>query len=102
MGSDYSDDLFVCNCHLPDHCFIIRQWHWGGDISDDYPPELSISVGLTEYKGFFKRLLAAIKYVFKPRKNHYLFEEVLVKDEDLDRLIAIFQKQKEDVKKLGK
>ena len=92
--SFYTDNLFVCSCHLPDHCFIIREWRW----SDDDVPELTFSVGLTTYRNIFKRFWAAIKYIFKPIQSHHLYDEVLLKEEDIGKLIDILQKYEKEVK----
>lgn len=94
MNNFYEDTLFVCNCHLPDHCFIIRQFDWGDDNDPDLP-EISFNIGLTTYKNIFKRIWAALKYIINPKSNCHLFDEILLKEEDLDKIINILQKHKE-------
>lgn len=54
-------ELFVCSCDSPDHQIIVTRI-----TSDEYEDkDLYVSVGLIENVSFFRRILIALKYIFK-------------------------------------
>jgi len=87
--TDKRKGWFECVCHDPEHIF--RLLYVEPDISDDWPPELYVSVHLTNYKGFFRRLWVAFKYVFWMKDSCISghFEDISIQLSDLPRLRAI-------------
>jgi len=60
MSIENNYELFVCNCNDISHQFVISTWNDGYEI-----PTLNINVKLNSFQPWYKRLLIAIKYLFK-------------------------------------
>jgi hypothetical protein len=79
MKSNYFD----CSCSSADHTvrFII----------DDDPdwPELYLEVQLNQYRGFWKRLWAGLKYIFGYESQYGHWDCWELQDKDAERLITL-------------
>lgn len=92
-------ELFICECHSPEHQFILTYIE-GGFIKTrevEYLEEdmLSITIHLANYKSFWKRLISGIKYIFGYKSRYGNFDSILFDPKDCDRLIHYLQKFKE-------
>lgn len=78
---------FECACHSPEH--TLSFW-----LDADDQPMLAAYVFLGHNR-WFKRVWAAIKYVFGYRCCYGHFDEFILQPDDADRLIALLTKYKE-------
>lgn len=72
------DEVFVCECNSYEHQFIF--------LYDEEDNELFLSVHLSTYLNFWKRLWYAAKYVFGYKSRFGEFDNTIVRYEDLNRL----------------
>lgn len=86
-------NFFDCGCHTPEHAIVFK-YIQGKDYQEVY-----LTVFLSTYENLFKRGWTALKYFFgyKPQWGH--FDCWTLRDEDLDRMITVLQRYKEDIKK---
>lgn len=82
-------EFFKCSCESSEHTIMFEL-----DQFDPEDVELSIFVFLNQYRGFFRRLLIAIKYLFGYKCRYGHWDSVILKSEDTDRLIKLLQKYK--------
>jgi len=80
-------EFFECTCHTPDHLIKFNLDKEDGD--------LSLYVQINHYKNFFKRLIAAFKYIFKIKHNDTHWDCFILNLKDTDRLIEFLQKSKQ-------
>lgn len=72
---NYADMLehkvLTCDCGSPSHAFYLT-FEPGVDESD--PPQFYLHAQLTQWQGFWKRLITAVRYLFnreKPNSYHW-------------------------------
>lgn len=82
-------EFFKCVCESNEHTVMFEL-----DRFDPLYTELSISIFLNQYRGFFRRLLIAVKYLFGYKCKYGHWDCVLLKSEDTDRLIKLLQEYK--------
>ena len=70
-------DLFLCECHSPEHQFIVRYW--------DDAKEVYVDIHLTKAP-FWQRVWYAIKYIFGYQSSYGAFDEIILNPEDAERL----------------
>ncbi len=75
------EELFICQCGDPSHQFIIS-----ADKETTEGACAFVSVHLNREHNVFKRIWAAIKYVFGARCIYGDFDEVIINPNDADRL----------------
>jgi hypothetical protein len=83
---DAVDQWFTCSCSTSEHVFRVSFFR----SDDPLDRELFVSVFLQEF-GFFRRCWEALKYAlgYKCRYGHW--EEILIKDDDVGRLINLLR-----------
>lgn len=83
-----------CECGSDDHImkFVL-------DYYDHYNPELNACFFLYQYKGFFKRLWTAIKYLFKDRCGSGHWDTIIISPEKADQIIQILNTYKKSFPK---
>ena len=55
-------------------------------------------VQMNKHENFFKRLIVAIKYLFKINKNDSYWTDIVIDEKDTDKLIEMLNLSKERVK----
>jgi hypothetical protein len=81
-------DYFECDCQSPEHRLVFI------DTNDEYyknEPRVYTEVYLNNYRGFFKRILVAIKYIlgYKCRYGH--FDNFELNSNDINRLQLLIE-----------
>lgn len=76
------EEYFVCQCGDFDHIFSLT---WDEDDGDLY-----LSAKLVTWRSFWKRLVSAMRYVFKAERNNY--DCTLLKRDDYPRIRALLDK----------
>jgi len=74
-------EYFECTCDSDEHRLVFQI----DDTEDDWPPEVWAGAFLHTYKGFFKRIWVAIKYVFGYKCKYGHFDCFTLKPEDAPR-----------------
>jgi len=80
------DDLTVflsCECHSPDHTIIIQVYDWGDNLP--YKPDFIVNVQASNYRPFYKRVWAALKYIFGA---DLIWNDVILQKDDIPKLQA--------------
>ena len=80
-------EFFECVCKTDEHTIKFKL-----DVYDPNDIELYISIFLNQYRGFFHRLLIAIKYLFGYKCKYGHWDCTILRPEDTGRLIALLQK----------
>ena len=80
------NELFICDCHSPEHQFILS---YDEDLNIIY-----MHVHIINYQSFFKRLIVGIKYAFGYRCMYGEFDEVILNPSDKERLIKVINNLK--------
>ena len=76
---------FDCKCSTQEHTISFNINKYDGKF------EAYISCYLNVYQGFFTRCWLAIKYVFKHYSVNGMFDCFLIKDEDVQQYIDLFE-----------
>jgi len=84
-------ELFICACYSLEHQMILSYF--------DDEPDVYMSVHLCRLP-FFKRLWAAICYVFGKRSAFGAFEEIVLREEDVKRLNDVLSQRIKYSKKI--
>lgn len=80
--NDLRTTYFECQCRSPEH--TIRFWYDAREV------ELSTEVQLNHYLPWWKRVLAAVKYVFGISTYPH-FDSFIMKSDDVERLMKLCQ-----------
>lgn len=94
---------FTCVCESDEHYFNVKLWDFT-KVDDSRPEDVSLAFSLLmyQYRGFWQRVWAAIRYVFGYQCKFGHFESAELKYEDADRLISMIQRFKERVEEVGR
>jgi len=92
-------DLFLCDCGSIEHQIVFQVYDYSEGLTPDeltkWPIEerqaMSMSVFLNQYRGFFKRLWVAVKYVFGYKCRYGHFDCVILETKDAERMIKGLQ-----------
>lgn len=88
-GKYLEHELFICDCEDLSHQFVITY------CNDTDDPSISVSVKLTTWLAWYKRLWVAIKYIFKPTTCRFgEYDEIILKPSDAERLQVVVNKLK--------
>ena len=80
------DDLKVflsCECQSTEHTIIVQVFDWGDNLP--YKPDFIVNVQASNYRSFFRRVWAALKYVFGA---DLIWNDVIVDRKDIPKLQA--------------
>jgi hypothetical protein len=80
------DDLKVflsCECGSAEHTIVIQVFDWGNEMP--YNPDFIVNIQAVNYRSFFKRVWAALKYVFG---SDLVWDDVLLDRKDIPKLQA--------------
>ena len=72
-----TQEIFICECHSPDHQFIIRKF--------DDESEVYVTIHLTK-QPMIRRLKYAFRYIFVYQSRFGAFDEIILNPDDADRL----------------
>ena len=72
-------ELFLCECHSPEHQFIVRYW------DEDDAKEVYVDIHLTKAP-FWQRVWYAIKYILGYQCKYGAFDEIILNPDDAERL----------------
>ena len=72
-----TQEIFICECHSPDHQFIIRKF--------DDESEVYVTIHLTK-QPMIRRLKYAFRYIFGYQSRFGAFDEIILNPDDADRL----------------
>lgn len=84
-------EIFMCQCHSPEHQFIFELYD---DEEHDYI-DLQLYCLLNTYLPWYKRVLIAFKYICGNKSRFGIFDEVLIKPDDIPRIESILNEYKE-------
>lgn len=97
------NEYFTCECSNPEHCLQVS---FDPDIFDDSDniaerhPELTVNVQMSQYLGFWKRLLVAIKYIFNVKDDKIHWDCCSIREEEVDRLLNVVKLYKESLEEI--
>ena len=84
--TNYSIEYMECKCQSTEH---LVKFHL--DLEDG---DLCLDVHLANWLPWYKRLVRSIKYLFGYKSKYGDFDNIIFKDEDVDRLINLLAYQK--------
>lgn len=84
----FKKEVFLCDCGAPEHQFIVT---WDTDPMEH---DMYVEVRLNNYLPWYKRIRAALGFIFKKGEANY--DVVILNKDDQDRLAGVL-KQKVDV-----
>ena len=85
-------EIIVCECESVEHQIIFAYFP---EYEDDR--EVYMSIYLHPTYGFFRRLWAAIKYIFGHRSIYGHFDDVIISQKDSHKLVKILKYLDPDV-----
>ena len=83
---DYIVEYMECQCMSPEH---LVKFHL--DLEDG---DLCLDFHLANWLPWYKRIWVAIKYIFGYTSKYGHFDELIFKDQDVDKLIELLVHQK--------
>jgi len=92
--TNYNIEYMECRCMSTEH---IVKFHLDLDDGD-----LCLDFHLSNYQNWYKRAWVAIKYVFGYKSKYGDFDEIILKDEDVDRLMELLIHQKKTKEEISK
>ena len=75
--------VFFCDCGYNEHQMIVESF--------DDDPIIYVSVCLSDNRNFLQRLKLAFKYIFGYRSKYGMFAEIVLNQNDADRMIDILK-----------
>jgi hypothetical protein len=84
MNTDNDLKVFLSSeCHSPDHTIVVQVFDWGNEMP--YKPDFIVNVQASNYRSFYRRVWAALKYVFGA---DLIWNDVIVDRKDIPKLQA--------------
>jgi len=80
------DDFKVflsCECSSPEHTIVVQVFDWGDNLP--YKPDFIVNVQASNYRPFYRRVCAALKYIFGA---DLIWNDVIVDRKDIPKLQA--------------
>jgi hypothetical protein len=92
--SDLQREIFICECHSTEHQMLVS--YIEGEQHEDWVEEdlLTFEVHLGNYKSFWKRAWAGIKYIFGHTSRYGHWDSILFNPNDCERMIEFLEKFK--------
>lgn len=84
-------EVFICQCQMLEHQFVVT-------LFDDENPNfiyISIESMLNPRLPWYKKITTCLRYLFGFHIKNGLFDNMLLKDEDVNRLQSILDEYKE-------
>lgn len=82
-----------CECGRQEHLAVVELVVWPPDpeVAEGEPPDvdLHISLQLADAPSFWRRLVYALRYVFRASRRDYHWSDCLVRPKDVIRLRAL-------------
>jgi len=82
---------FECICYSDEHRLTFQI---DDDIKNGWKPEFYTSVFLAEHSDIFKRIWTAIKYIFGYKCRYGHWENFIMNEKDIDRMLTVLQNYK--------
>lgn len=91
---------FPCECGNEEHAVLMTYDPdiFGEENPEERFPELVINVQLAPYLGFWKRLVAAFKYVFNIKDDRCHWDVCMIRESDLDCMEDLIKRYRADLK----
>jgi len=86
---DEDSIIIGCDCGSNEHQIVVSIWP---EVNDDEQCEFFLAPHLRIYDGFFKRLWAAIRYVFGHKSRYGHFGEIVLTPNDVREMFRFFDK----------
>jgi hypothetical protein len=84
MNEDNDLKVFLsCECSSPEHTIVVQVFDWGDNMP--YKPDFIVNVQASNYRSFYKRVWAALKYIFG---SDLVWNDVIVDRKDIPKLQA--------------
>jgi hypothetical protein len=101
-SEDFKEEIFRCECGNPEHMMLISfdPDTFAEDKIENRYPELTFNIQLSNYLGFWKRIIAAFKYVFKIKNDKIHWDCCSIREEDLhkiEKMILMYKKALKDI-----
>ena len=80
---DLKREVFICDCCSPEHQFIF--------LYDEEEKIVYLDVHLSNYRNFFQRIWAAIKYVFGYTSKYGDWDSTYLSKKELEKLKIFLQ-----------
>jgi hypothetical protein len=80
------DDLKVflsCDCSSVEHTIVVQVFDWGSEMP--YGPDFIVNIQAVNYRPFYKRVWAALKYIFGA---DLIWNDVILQKDDIPKLQA--------------
>ncbi len=90
LNVDLNIDYLECSCYSPEHRLVF--------VYDEEENEIYVSVFLSQYRNFFKRIWIGIKYVFGYKCRFGHFDEFILSLDDKEKLTKIVNQLKTKTK----
>jgi hypothetical protein len=88
MKNEIIHEFIVCDCQSLEHHFVITVAEF-----DDQKPMIDVSLRMSTYLTFWKRVITAFKFIFRyPFAGEY--DGVMLKNKDIDKIISILEPYK--------
>ena len=84
-------EYFQCECHSPEHHFIFSDMCDINDSYEDSGPWLHIYLKTDVW---YKRIFIALKYIFGYKSKYGHFDEIILKQNDLEKLKNLLNQKK--------
>lgn len=90
---DQTVDYITCNCGSPGHLLTMEmiEWKREGKVVEI---DTSVYINLNPNISIWQRIWYAVKYIFAHRNSSDGFEEIIIGDENLERVINFLTKVK--------
>ena len=85
---------FECACYSDEHRLTFQI---DDDIKDGCKPEFYTSIFLAEQNNLFKRIWTALKYTFGYKCRYGHWENFIMNEKDIDRMLTVLQNYKKIV-----
>lgn len=90
MGTSRMNDYFECSCSSKEHTFCVTS----EESSDDWPPELFISLQLIQPRNLFNKLITSIKYLFGYKCQFGHWDVINLGEDETNRMIVLLHQHK--------
>ncbi len=89
--NDKIEDVLICECTNAEHCVIIQAAEW-----DNGDRDVFLSIHLSPYLPWYKRIINAVRYIFGYRCSFGDFNEIILSKNHivkLERVIEFLKKK---------
>ena len=99
MKNEDRHEFFDCECRSIDHLMRVSIYQWVDSPTEEHEVDLSFCIQASPYLPWYKRLLAAVKYIFTGDSNEW-YSSTLLRHNDVPRLKEIIKDYETRIKEL--